>query len=170
MGLPAGPCVVRKWATFPLVPSQRHVAAHQGVLGACGDHCLVGDGDSGIGCKDLAFLLFPSVDDKGEAQVDVRMEVGHVVIKIRLADPGVGGEDVHDEGAENNGLEMFGGVVKNSIVDVINCHRKLVTHDGEDHLVGVPCLAWGGIGGMQFLAFSCCGAGWDDWVGLVFNL
>jgi hypothetical protein len=42
--------------------------------------------------------------------------------------------------------------------------------DSEDHLVGVPCLACGSIGGMQFLAFGCCGAGWDDWVGWRFNL
>ncbi len=42
--------------------------------------------------------------------------------------------------------------------------------DGEDHLVGVPCLAGGGIDGTQFLAFGCRGAGWDDWVGWRFNL
>ncbi len=47
------------------------------------------------------------------------MEVGHVVIQIRLADLGVGGEDVHDKGAEIDGIKTFGGVVKNSVVDVI---------------------------------------------------
>jgi hypothetical protein len=36
------------------------------MLGKCGDHGLVGDGDSSIGGKDLAFLLFPCVDGKGE--------------------------------------------------------------------------------------------------------
>ncbi len=35
----------------------------------------------------------------------------------------------------------FGGVIKNGIVDVVDCRRKLVECDGEDHLVGVPCLA-----------------------------
>ncbi len=28
MGLPVGPSVVDRWVTFPLVPGQRHVAAH----------------------------------------------------------------------------------------------------------------------------------------------
>ncbi len=140
------------------------------MLGACGDHGLVGDGDSGISCKDLAFLLFPSVDGKGEARVDARMEVSHVVIQIRFADLGVGGEDVHDEGAEIDGIETFGGVIKNSVVYVVDCHRKLVACDGEDHLVSVPCLTCSSVGDVQFLAVGGCGAGWDYWVGRRFNL
>jgi hypothetical protein len=100
------------------------------VLGACGDYGLVGDGDSSIGCKDWAFLLFPSVDSEAEAQVDAGMEVGHVVIQIRLADLGVGGEDVHDEGVEINGVKTFGGVIKNGIVDVIDCHHELLNWSG----------------------------------------
>ncbi len=117
------------------------------MLGTCGDHGFVGDGDSGIGGKDLTFLLFPHVDGKGEAGVDAGMKVGHVVIQIRLADLGIGVEDVHDEGAEIEGVETFGGVVKNGIVDIIDRCCELVTCDGEDHLVGVPCLASGSIGG-----------------------
>ncbi len=70
------------------------------MFGACGDHGFVRDGDSGISCEDLALLLFSCADGKGEAWVDARIEVGYVVIQIRLADPGVGGEDVHDKGAE----------------------------------------------------------------------
>ncbi len=58
------------------------------------------------------------------------MEVGHVVIQIRLADLGVGVEDVHDEGAEIDSIETFSGVVKNGIVDVVNCCHKLVACDG----------------------------------------
>ncbi len=96
------------------------------------------------------------------------MEVGHVDIQIRLADLGIGDEDVHDKKLEINGIETFGGVVENGVVDVIDCHHKLVACDGED-LVGVPCLTCGGIGGAQFLAFGCCGTGWDDWVGWKFN-
>jgi hypothetical protein len=140
------------------------------MLGTCGDHGLVRDGDSGIGGKDLLFLLFPCVDGKGKTQVDARMEAGHVVIQIRLADLGVGGEDVHDEGAEINGVETFGGIVKNGVVDVINHRRKLVACDGEDHLVGVPCLMGSGVGGTQFLVFGIRGACWDDWVGWRFNI
>ncbi len=94
--LPVGPSVVEDWATFPLVPGQRHVAACQGMIGTCGHHGFAGDGDSGIGGKDLTLLLLPCVDSKGEAGVNAGMEVGHVVIQIRLADLGIGVEDVHD--------------------------------------------------------------------------
>ncbi len=135
------------------------------MLGACGDHGLLGDGDSGIGCEDLVFLLFPSVDGKGEARVNAAMEIGHVVIQIKLADLGIGSEDVYEERAEIDGIKTFSGVVKDGVVDMVDCHHELVTRDGVDHLVGVPCLACGGIGGTQLFAFGCCGAGWDDWVG-----
>ncbi len=97
------------------------------------------------------------------------MEVGYVVIQIRLADCGIGGEDVHDKGVEINGFETFGGVVKNGVVDIVNCCHKSIVHDGEDHLVCGPCLACGSIGGTQFLTFGCRGAGWDDWVGWRFD-
>jgi hypothetical protein len=96
VGLPVGPSVVKDRATFPFAPGHHHVATRQGVLGTCGDHGFIGDGDSGIGGKDLALLLFPCVDGKGEARVNAGMEVGHFVIQIRLADLGVGVEDVHD--------------------------------------------------------------------------
>ncbi len=117
------------------------------MLGTCGDHGLVGDGDSGIGSKDLTFLLFPHVNGKGGARVNARMEVSHVVIQIRLADLGVGVEDVHDESVVINGIETFSGVVKNGVVDIVNHCRELIACDGEDYLVGVLCLASGGIGG-----------------------
>ncbi len=87
-----------------------------------------------------------------------------------MCDLSMGGEDVHDKGAEIDCVEIFGGVVKNGVVDIIDRRRELVACDGEDHLVCVPCLACGGIGGMQFLTFSCCGAYWDNWVGWRFNL
>ncbi len=140
------------------------------MLGTCGDHGLVGDGDSGMGYEDLAFLLFPCVDGEGEARVNARMEVGHVFIQIRLADLGIGGEDVHDEGAEIDGVETFGGVVKNGLVDMAHHCHELVACDGEEHLVVVPCLTGGGVGGAQFLAFGCRGASWDDGVGWRFNM
>jgi hypothetical protein len=140
------------------------------VFGACGDHCFVRDGYSGIGCKDLALLPGPCVAGKGGGQVNAGMEIDHVVIQIRLVDLGLGVEDVHGKGEEINGIETFGGVVLSGIVDVINCCCKLVTCDGGDHLVCVPYLACGGIGGMQFLAFGCRGAGLDDWVDWRFNL
>ncbi len=54
---------------------------------------------------------------------------------------------MHDKGVEINSVETFGGVVKNSVVDIADHHRKLVACDGEDHLEGVPPLASGSIGG-----------------------
>ncbi len=75
------------------------------------------------------------------------MKVSHVVIQIKFADLGIGDECVHDEGAEIDGVETFRGVIKNCVVDVIDCHHKLVACDGEDHLVGVPCLVSGNVGG-----------------------
>ncbi len=117
------------------------------MLGTCGDHGFVGGRDSRIGSKDLTFLMFPCAKGKGKARVDSGMEVGHVVVKIRLVDLGIGVEDVHDKGMEINCVKTFGGVVKNSIVDMADCCRKLIACDGEDHLVGVPCLASSGVGG-----------------------
>jgi hypothetical protein len=133
--------------------------------GACGDHHFVGDGYSSIGGKDLTLLLFPHVDNKGEAQVNARLEIGHIVIQIRLADLSVGGEDVHDKGAKINGVESFGGVLKYGLVDVVNCRHILVACDVDNHLVDVQCFECSGVGGTQFLAFCCCGANWDNWVG-----
>jgi hypothetical protein len=96
VGLPVGPIVVEDRAMFPLAPDQCHVATRQGVLGTCGDHGFVQDRDFGIGGKDLTLLLLPRVDGKGEAGVNARMEVSHVVIQIRLANLGIGVEDVYD--------------------------------------------------------------------------
>ncbi len=140
------------------------------MLGTCDDHGFVGDGDTRIGSKDLTFLLLPCVDGKGEAGVDAGMEVSHVVIQIRLADLGVGVEDVHNKCAEIDGVKTFGGVIKNGVVNVVNCIPELDTCDGEDHLVGVPCLASSGVGGALFLTVGGHGAYWDDWVGQRFNM
>jgi hypothetical protein len=74
--------------------------------------------------KDLTFLLFSHANGKGEARVDAGMQGGHVVVQIRLADLGIGVGDVHEEGVETNNVEAFSGVVKNSVVDVVNCRCK----------------------------------------------
>ncbi len=44
-------------------------------------------------------------------------------------------------------VETFGGVVKSGVVDIVDCCHKLVACDGEDYLVGAPCLASGSICG-----------------------
>jgi hypothetical protein len=90
------------------------------MLGTCGDHGIVGGGYPRICGKDVTFLLFPHVDGKGEAQVDARMKVGHVVVQIRLTDLGIGVEDVHDKGAEIDGIEPFGGVIKSGVEDIVD--------------------------------------------------
>ncbi len=59
------------------------------------------------------------------------MEVGHVVYQIRLADLGVDGEDVDDKGADINGIETFGGVIKNGVVDINDHRHKLVMSRGS---------------------------------------
>ncbi len=87
-----------------------------------------------------------------------------------MADPGLGVQDVHDKGAEIDNIETFIGVVKNSVVDVVDYHCKLIACDGEDHLVGVPCLASGSVGGTKILAVGGCGTCWDDWVSQRFNM
>ncbi len=45
------------------------------------------------------------------------MEAGYVV----LADLGIGVEGVHDKGVEIDSIETFGGVLKNGIVDIVDC-------------------------------------------------
>ncbi len=56
-----------------------------------------------------------------------------------MADLGIGG-DVHEEGADIDCVETFGGVLKNGIADVVDCRCKLVASDDDNHLVCVPCL------------------------------
>jgi hypothetical protein len=68
MGLPVGPSVVNDRATCLLAPGQHHVATCQGVLGICGHHGFVRDGDTGILWEDLTFLLHPCEDGEGGGQ------------------------------------------------------------------------------------------------------
>ncbi len=101
------------------------------MFGPGSDHPFVGYWeDSSAGGKDLAFFLFACVDGQGEAGVDACVEVGHVVIQVRLADLGVCGENMLDKRAEVDTVEAFHWVGKDSIVDVVDGHGKLVTHDG----------------------------------------
>jgi hypothetical protein len=84
VGLLVGPSVVKDRVTFPPTPGQCHFAARQGVLGTCGDHGFVRDGDSSIGGKNLTLLLLPCVEGKWEAGVNATMEVSYAVIQIRF--------------------------------------------------------------------------------------
>ncbi len=108
MEFPICPCVLNCWAALPLSPVERHVAAGNRVLGSGGDHELVGDRDPCVGSEDLALLLFACVDGQWEAGVDADIELGHVVVQVGLADLGVRGQDVLDQRAEVNAVELGG--------------------------------------------------------------
>jgi hypothetical protein len=52
--------------------------------------------------------------------------------------------------------------VEDGIVDVIDGGLKLVVGDGEDQAIFHPSFVLGNIGGLEFFALMCGGAGWDD--------
>ena len=145
---PNRPCLLNCWVVLPLSPVERHVATGDRVLGSGGDHELVGDRDSCIGGEDLALLLFAHVDGPRETRVDADVELGHVVVQVRLADLGVYGQDVLDQRAEVDTIESFRWIVKDSVVDNIDGSGELVSSDGEDEAVGSPCFARGNVYGV----------------------
>ena len=61
-----------------------------------------------------------------EAGVDADVELGHVVVQVRLADLGVCGQDVLDQHAEVNAIESFCRIIEDSVVDVVNGGGELV--------------------------------------------
>ncbi len=117
------------------------------MLGSGGDHELVGDWDSCVGGKDLALLLFARVDGQWEAGVDADVELGHVVLQVRLADLGIRGQDVLDQCAEVDVIESFCQIVEDGVVDVVDGGGELISSDGKDKVVGSPCFARGNVDG-----------------------
>jgi len=146
------------WAALPFSPVECHVAAGEWVLGSGGYHQFVGDRDSCVGGKDSALLLFVQVDGQWEARVDADVELGHVVVKVGLADLGVRGQDVLNQRAEVNAIESFCQIIKDGVVDDVNGGGKLVSSDGEDKAVGSPCFSRGNVDGTQFLTLLDVGA------------
>ena len=95
----------------------------------------------------MALLLFTSVDGQWEAGVDSDVELGHVVVQIRLADLSVRGQDVLDQRLEVDAVEAFRGIIENGVVDVVDGGGELVSSDGEDEAVSSPCFARGNVDG-----------------------
>ncbi len=100
------------------------------MFGPGGDHHFVLDWDSSVVGDDLVYFFFASVDGQGVAGVDAYVEVGHVVVQVRLADLGVCGENMLDKRAEVGAIEAFCQVIKEGIVDFVNGRGKLVARDG----------------------------------------
>jgi hypothetical protein len=96
---------------------------------------------------------------KEEAQVNALVGFGHVVIQIRWPDLGVGGEDVADQSAKIDSLEVLDQVIKDIIVNTVNEGRKLAMGDC------CLCLVVGDVAGMEFCVFSSSGTIWNDGIG-----
>jgi hypothetical protein len=107
------------------------------------------------------FFLFAHVDGKWEGSFDAGVQLGHVVVDVRLGDQCVGGSDVGDEVPEGYRLETLGGIVEQGIIYVVNCRCKLVACDGADDDVGIPCLAVGKVGSSSCFLRGC-GSRWIE--------
>jgi hypothetical protein len=85
MGFPVGPGVVSNGLMVPLTPRHSHVATNKCVLCPGGAHGGLRDGYRYVECKHLATFLLPYVDSQGWAWVNPCVEVGQVVIEVKLA-------------------------------------------------------------------------------------
>ncbi len=72
--------------TFPLTPHKFHATAVEGSFLAGSYHHGFGNGNAGILGERLAFLLFVHVNSKWEGRLDAGVELGHVVVNIKLGD------------------------------------------------------------------------------------
>ena len=52
-----------------------------------------------------------------------------------------------DQRAEIEAIEAFRWIIENGIVDVVDGGGKLVSSDGEDKAVSIPCFACGDVDG-----------------------
>ena len=163
--LPIGPGVVGHRSATPLPPRQGHVSGRERMFCARRDHRGFGDGDTRVGGKIPAFLLLPGVDGEGEDRIHADVELGHVVVHVRLADLGIRCEDVHHQCAEVNAVEPLDGIIEHGVVDVVDGRGKLVAHDGEDEAICCPCLLCGGVGGTEFFALGSGGNDRNDGIG-----
>ncbi len=82
------------------------------MLGSGHHHHFLGDGHACVLCKSLALLLLARVDGKWKLKIDSLLEIGDVVVKIRLADLGVCSADVGDELPQGNSIEAFNCVIQ----------------------------------------------------------
>ncbi len=84
---------------FPLLPCKSHLPTVESMLGPGRDHHFFGDWYASLLRKCLAFLLLALVDGKWKIGIGslVEIEIGEVVVKIRLADLGVCNANVGDK-------------------------------------------------------------------------
>jgi hypothetical protein len=97
MVLPVVPPVLKEGMTFPLSPYKHHVPTVESMLGLVCYHHFLGDGHTCILQERLELLLLACVDCKWEVGINSLVEIGDVVIEIRLADLGICSMDVGDE-------------------------------------------------------------------------
>ncbi len=94
---PVVPPVLREGMAFLLSPCKSHVPTVESMLGPSRDHHFLGDGYACILREHLSLLLLARVDDKWKFGIDSLVEVGDIVVEIRLADLSVCSADVGDE-------------------------------------------------------------------------
>ncbi len=97
MILPVVQRMVKEGTVFPFLPCKRHVPTAESMLGSGCHHHFLGDGHTCVLCKSLALLLLAHVDGKWKVGINSLVEIGDVVVKIRLADLHVCSADVGDE-------------------------------------------------------------------------
>ncbi len=78
--------------------------------------------------------MFARVDGKWEGSFDAGVELGHVVVNVRLGDQCVGGSDVGDEISEGNRVETLGGILEHGMIYIVDCRRELVACDGANDM------------------------------------
>jgi hypothetical protein len=95
--LPVVPSMVKEGRTFPSLPCDHHVPTVESMFGAGCHHHFLGDGHTCVQCKSLALLLLARVDGKWKVRIDSLVEIGDVIVKIRLADLRVCSANVGDK-------------------------------------------------------------------------
>jgi hypothetical protein len=83
--LPLVPPVIREGTASPLSPCESHFPTVERMFGPSRDHHFLRDGYSSVLSKCLAFLLLACVDGKGKFGMNSLVEIGGIVVEIRLA-------------------------------------------------------------------------------------
>jgi hypothetical protein len=95
--LPFVPPVIRKGTASPLSPCKSHVPTVERIFGPGHGRHFLRDGYSSVMSKHLAFLLLACVDGKEKFGINSLVEIGGIVVEIRLADLGVCSINVGDK-------------------------------------------------------------------------
>ncbi len=83
--LPLVPPVIREGMASPLSPCKSHFPTVERMFGPGCDHHFLRDGYASVLSKYLAFLLLVCVDGKGKFGTNSLVEIGGIVVEIRLA-------------------------------------------------------------------------------------